>query len=488
MEIERNEPCPCGSKKKYKKCCLLETTPSRIETIPSPDLNELKKYRGSAIHERLTKKLMSHTLKVYGKEAIDEAYDEFFLFEAVNGFDPHSLELPVFIPWFFNQWYPDAEISSLMEAPEIPPAQSLAETGEDLSSEELKHLLECLKTSFSFFEIIDIVLNRSLKLKNILTEEYHNVSERKGTHGVQAGDIFFGQVIAMDDLEILQACAPIVIRPDLKIHIIELRKKMRKKNRVIDHKLLRHHGIEVLEVYRHIYETITNPPKKILTNTEGDLFIPHKLNFEIDDSMEVFEALHHLVFNETKNELLEHAKFHRDGKLKQIKFPWLMKGNQQHKTWDNTVLGHINIYGTKMTVEVNSKERAKKFEILLKKLLPSGWKLKATVIESIESQIKNTKKSKSKDDDLNKKQQAEMMANPEIQKHMEKMMKSHWDEWPFKPIPALGGLKPVDAVKTKDGRELLEALLIQFERNFVARPQVGQTLETIKEVRQKLGL
>ena len=26
MKIGRNEPCPCGSGKKYKKCCMLNQT------------------------------------------------------------------------------------------------------------------------------------------------------------------------------------------------------------------------------------------------------------------------------------------------------------------------------------------------------------------------------------------------------------------------------------------------------------------------------
>lgn len=58
----------------------------------------------------------------------------------------------------------------------------------------------------------------------------------------------------------------------------------------------------------------------------------------------------------------------------------------------------------------------------------------------------------------------------------------------MEPIPALGGLKPADAVKTKDGREMLDALLTQFERDAATRPMVGQTVETIKEVRARLGM
>jgi len=30
----RNEPCPCGSGKKYKKCCISKNKPAAIEHVP----------------------------------------------------------------------------------------------------------------------------------------------------------------------------------------------------------------------------------------------------------------------------------------------------------------------------------------------------------------------------------------------------------------------------------------------------------------------
>ncbi len=31
----RNEPCPCGSGKKYKKCCLKNKKPATVEHVPT---------------------------------------------------------------------------------------------------------------------------------------------------------------------------------------------------------------------------------------------------------------------------------------------------------------------------------------------------------------------------------------------------------------------------------------------------------------------
>lgn len=215
--------------------------------------------------------------------------------------------------------------------------------------------------------------------------------------------------------------------------------------------------------------------------------VPHKLIFEIESPDDIFEALHELCFNTSREELLDDAEIDKSGKITSIDFSWLKKGNKKHKTWDNTVWGHIKIDGKKMVVEVNSKERSDLFQKEIKKRMPTGWKLNSTLIESIESQLKEAKTSKTKKIAMAKEQE-EMMSNPEIRKHMEDMMKTHWDNWIMDSIPALGGLRPVDAVKTKDGREALDALLTQFERDADSRPMVGQTRKTFETIRSKLGL
>ena len=44
-KIGRNDPCPCGSGKKYKKCCLLEAKPVRAA---EPGAGEARRYRSQS--------------------------------------------------------------------------------------------------------------------------------------------------------------------------------------------------------------------------------------------------------------------------------------------------------------------------------------------------------------------------------------------------------------------------------------------------------
>lgn len=476
MKIGRNDPCHCGSGKKYKKCCLANSQPGN---------DELKKRRWSVIQAQLIPKIMTHAIKVYGVNSIDEAFEEFYLFNTDTGFDPECPELPVFIPWFLYEWHP-IEKSNLPDMSlTMPPAKSLAETGQGLSNDEKAFLLECCQTSFSFFEILEIAPDISLKLKDVLTEEFHIVLEKSATRGIQKEDLIFGKVIHIDGIDILEACAPIIIRPKFKLQILDLKSFIKKKNKVITQEVLHDYRLEVLDEYRAIYEAATNPPKPILCNTDDQLLIPHKMTIDIIDAHATFEALHTLCPNESKEQLLAEAKFNSSGTISSIDFPWLKKGNKKHKGWDNTVLGHIEINENQMIVEVNSKERARKFKNELKKRMPTGWTLKSTVIESIEAQLK---KMNSSNNISVPSEHEELMQNPEVHQLMENMMKSHWDNWPMESIPALAGLRPIDAAKTVEGRERLNVLLTQFERDIAARPMVGQTLETIKEVRKKLGI
>jgi hypothetical protein len=67
------------------------------------------------------------------------------------------------------------------------------------------------------------------------------------------------------------------------------------------------------------------------------------------------------------------------------------------------------------------------------------------------------------------------------------MQRRHYESWPETPLPALNGRTPLDAVKDPDGREMVEALINQFERDVVAMP-VSTLPEVFSNLRARLGL
>ena len=70
---------------------------------------------------------------------------------------------------------------------------------------------------------------------------------------------------------------------------------------------------------------------------------------------------------------------------------------------------------------------------------------------------------------------------------MAEMMRAHYRKWVDDIIPALGNRTPRDAVRDADGREAVEALILQLERDAVhQRPPLDPSI--VRELRETLGL
>ena len=68
MKPGRNDPCPCGSGKKYKKCCL----PKDATSVANLSWQKMRRTEGELVHA-----LLKHADKYYGPSAAAEAWDEF---------------------------------------------------------------------------------------------------------------------------------------------------------------------------------------------------------------------------------------------------------------------------------------------------------------------------------------------------------------------------------------------------------------------------
>jgi hypothetical protein len=88
-KIKRNDPCPCGSGKKYKKCCLLQQTSDQSfswadndgthfagpGSPPSPE--QLKKMTKEYQNQIRNSPLWDEMVQKYGKEKAEKLLKEF---------------------------------------------------------------------------------------------------------------------------------------------------------------------------------------------------------------------------------------------------------------------------------------------------------------------------------------------------------------------------------------------------------------------------
>lgn len=455
----RNAPCPCGSGKKYKKCCLTK------EAAPVASLNwqKMRRTEGELIHI-----LLKHTDKYYSQEAVADAWDEFSLWNDVP-MDPESEpELDTaFIPWFVFNWIPDnAEVDEAEHYPEMQVAMHyLEQKASRLDSFQRRFIEEICSQPYSFFVVTDVVLGQQMTLRDLLLGREVTVHERQASSTLRNGSIIYTRIITMDDTSIMVGCAPTVIPAKYLNEFIDIREDLAGRPLGLDRDLLHEYDIELREIYYGIREEIFQPVLPQLHNTDGDPLQPTKLYYSLNCTpREALDALATLSMSDA-DEFIHEGTFDKQGELLFIEFPWLQKGNKQHAGCDNTVMGHITIDGEGLTIDVNSQQRADAIKRKITHRLGKRTAFRNAAILSMEKMLEEKQNNSGSMQASTGQEDDDLMALPEVQEQMQKMAEQHWQAWLDTQLPALKGQTPREAAKTALGRERLEALFIEFAQH-----------------------
>jgi len=478
----RNDPCPCGSGKKYKHCCLTKTwaPPTQVDT-------PWRRQRDAS--DRLTPAL----LKLAARELEDDLLLAWADFNQVPFPDPiskYESEEGIFNPYLIFDWDRDSppRRRSGKPRPGLILRTYIEKFGSRLSELELQILHQAIAQPISFYEVIRCNPGHGVVLRDVFLGEETDVEEHSGSRGMRPGDLLYGQIWKLPEVATLGRLGPRMIPPDRKAEIVELRTELRrkiaKKNRELTVSDLIQYTDEIRTLYLDIRDAMFRPKK--LVNTDGEPFVFHTLTFRIGSAQAAFDALAPLTWGVTKEDLLEDAERSADGSLQSLEFNWIGKGNKMHTNWDNTILGHMKISGRTLIVEVNSANRAKKIrEEVEKRLGLHATHLSTTSQTPEEALAKREKERKSAPPRIESSAPA---LDPEIQRQFDAQMQEEVEAWIHKEIPALGGRTPLQAVADPDGREVVESLLLGWERRFEGPRTPGTILPDIDAVRRLLNL
>lgn len=474
METGRNQLCPCGSGKKHKNCCIERFSKSHTE------LGNL----WSQLHEidvDLNRRLIEFFGQIHDHSEMDAAWEE-FSFNAVE-FGMDSPHLQTFMPWFFHEWIPRSRKRGIRS--ETLAFEYLNRHPDRVSDTERSYILANREIPYSFWEVVACEPSKGFRLKDVLIGAEIDVEEHLGSSNLRTGDMLFCRVVTVDKLSVLNGCGSFPIPPRYKPDVIRMRAELRKVDPRKNRQMLVLWDTAIRRLYWDLVESISTPPK--LVNTDGDPMELHELAFDIDSPDEAFDQLKSLCVTQSEEELLQDSKRDRNGRIRRVEFDWTKKGNPINKTWDNTVLGNIRIDGNTLTVSVNSRERAEKIRGVIESRLKNRVRFLTDKVRSTESLMKNAGRS---GNPLRKKEleDKELHERPEVREMIRGQMESHWKNWIHEKLRALDNKTPLQAARTKDGREMLEALLLQMERDDEqSRPWMRQK-EYIDRVRRELGL
>jgi hypothetical protein len=481
--IGRNDPCPCGSGKKYKKCCLAETTVISTE--------EFQYQRLSEAYNQGFDKIVEYGARLLGPDVLDLAMAEYWMAigrKVAPEDEDFQRQMPLFTPWMIFNW-PVKPVGSSKKMKGLK-GKTIAEIymqdhGPRMDSLERRVAEAANRVPYRFFEVIQVDPGKRIHLRDVLTGSEHTVQERSGTQYVRTGDLLFGRVAAIDEVKMFIGLAPYAIPPAFKVGLIELRNQLKAGTREITEADIEVEEVEIRRVYLELDDHLHRPPA--ICNTDGDPLEPHKLVFQIDSPETVLAELASLSVTESKEEILGNALYNKDGSLKRVEWDWSRLGHKQSQRMSNTVLGNLSIDGKKLTVRVNSAERAKKIRKTIEKHLGAGVRFKMDEIspfrpqEALASAQESARQTQSSHKSL--------MHNPEVRQYLAETMRSHWEDWVDMKIPALGQRTPREAMRTADGREAVAALLLGFEREKDIQPELDElNRRGVQRVRELLGL
>ena len=470
----RNDPCPCGSGKKYKRCCL--------ETERSPsDPTSLLWRRLNAVDEEVVR-----TLLRFGRRSVD---GEVFGRSAIDFFGtdelPDDLSDPEFqgiIPWSVycrtipkRAWIHDGPAKR-----ETIASAYLERHGARLDDLSRRYLEASVEAPFSFYEVEETTPGQGLAVADVLRGERLYVSEKTASGALERRQLFWGRVVSYGGLHTLAGIGSVPLDPIDKLVVVDLLAWLKEGHSRVTAAVLRREEARVRGTYVALRNRRLRPRIPILENTDGEPLSLHKLTFRIEDAATAFEALVELDITESREKLLEHAERDRSGRLVKAHISWQKPGNAKMPSWSNTILGSLTIENQTLVAEVNSTPRARRIRKEIEKRIGAGVRFERDVVTSPERMLEDGKRPKPDPD--RDREERELMADPAVRSAMKKQFEAHYEDWADRKLPALGGLTPRRAVKTAEGRAKVAILLDDAEEmTLLHDPTLRLDLDAVRE-------
>jgi len=321
------------------------------------------------------------------KDMTHVAMDDLLTEEMSDSIDQELFLDQFFLPWFLFNWIPGENFGIKNFNPDKTIAENYLKIHQDKLSKVEREFCEAMsKTYYSFYVVLAVEIDKSLTVRDILLGTTHTTKERQGTHHLKRGDIIFSRILKLNDQSIFIGMAPLSIPSQYGTTLLDFRKWLKEENdgRKLTAKALRNElDFELTSYFFHIINEAYSKKMPTLCNTDGELIQFSKSYFKITLSMaDTLQKLLPLTLSKDKEEFLSEAEYDKSGRIQSIALPWLKKGNKKHKSWDNTVMGHITLEQGKLILETNSMERSERGKQLLLKYLSSNISFKQTLIES----------------------------------------------------------------------------------------------------------
>ncbi len=450
----RNEPCPCGSGQKYKRCCAGEdAVAARPMAAPGAHLHERD--------EALVQQLVRYASGRFGWDWLREAAEAFF---EQPGFLPEYPQTQLFMPWAVHHW--EVEGRPVRE-------WFLEEKGTVLSEAERRWLLSQRPVVVTVWEVLEVRKGVGLRVKDLLGGEEHFVYEVRGSQQLRPRHAVLGRVVEHEGLAVFCGIDPQPLPPLDADEVVRVARKLLgvRGNRLVPREMLASEdtslGLVLLwhEAAERLKAKAEQGPR--LTNTDGEplVFVVDRYALAPEVRSRVLEALG----------TLEGLEVEEDGEVFRCTF--LKEGNAMHASWENTIIGSAEVGSDSLRLEANSVERA---DALCRR-----------VEAACDGLVRHRSREKTEPSKMNGGRTGQPLSSrpphsPEAQEALREFKARHYAAWLDSKLPALKGKSPRQAVRTQAGRHQVDVLLKQLE-SLEADLPVEERMD-VSGLRRELGL
>jgi hypothetical protein len=364
----------------------------------------------------------------------------------------------------------------------------LARRGYMLGARERTFIEACIRSVHSFFDVLRSDPGEGTRLRDILLGTEHEVAERSSSMTLRPGRIVYARVVPFDGIALMVGAGSVVLGVNTRGKVLDLRKLLKASHGELTPALLASLEEQLRELYLDERELALNPPPPVLTNTDGDPIEYHELHYEIADPERAFQALRTLEAGVSESDLRKSGTVGRDGRIRKIDLSWLKRGNRMTSGWERTVLGGISIHGRRLRVVVNSAKRSRKIRSEIERRPGDEACYLKTEARSLESAMRKHRRRRRSPEALerDREERDRLLEHPEVIAELKRLPEASCEDWPDHPLPALGGKTPREAIEDPEGREMVEALLVDFEQAEGRHPEPLRFDFTT--LRRRLGL
>jgi SEC-C motif len=353
-KIKRNDPCPCGSGKKYKRCCL-------GKGVSADGFS--REERGAALE-----KLESFVEK-YLVEEDEEAFDIFYerWDDSLEDVDPMWMEQSdaAYDMWLF--------VDYRLQKGETVVDRFLGRNPPLTPGERL--YLELLRnTTMRLYEIMDLSPGESVTLRDVLDNTRVTVNERSGSRSMQKYTLVAARIMTRGasggpEIEMGIFQIPDLIREKVISQLTSHREAYRKKHP-------RATGAEFFKEMTLFFHDawlscILEPPIPRMTNTDGEEMVETYVRFDVLDSAGLEAALDGAVAIK---------------RMVEAEPGWIWTG--KNKKGKPVILGELLLEGEVLTFGCNSTQRAERGRRMIEAIAAGAIRYRTTVHENLEKKLR----------------------------------------------------------------------------------------------------